>query len=246
MKKLILLLLIVTVLSACSQDDNSSNGSSDNVVRTIDANLQVPEKAEKNKVQIFSVTVTQNGKPVEDASEVEFEIWKDGLKDKSEMIKATHAGEGKYIVEKNFEENGVYHIQSHVSARSMHTMPKKEITIGNLETTTQNSDPEGQQNEADHSHIAIKLQKPELISASEKVTFRAEVKNEEQPLEEASVTLVIWQKDDTKHKWIDMSEISAGTYDTSLTFDKGGPYYVNVHVKKDDDHDHKKYTIQVK
>ncbi|MFC4557501.1 FixH family protein [Virgibacillus kekensis] len=133
MKKVILLLIMAAFLAGCGEEEDS-NASNNETVSAINAELKVPDKAELNAPQTFTVTVTQDGEPVEDADEVEFEIWKDGMKDDSEMIAAEHTGDGKYTVEKKFEEAGVYHVQSHVSARAMHTMPKQEITVGNPQT----------------------------------------------------------------------------------------------------------------
>ncbi|MBP1947954.1 FixH family protein [Virgibacillus litoralis] len=245
MKKMMTLLFIIIVLAACGQSEDTENGTTDNAVKAIEANLEVPEKGDKNQDITFSVTVTQDSKPVEDASEVEFEIWKDGLKDDSEMIKAKHTGDGKYTIEKSFKEDGLYHVQSHVTARTMHTMPKKEITIGDpkASTTTSENQKEDDQN---HTHLSIDLQQPDTIKATEEAEFTVKVLKEEELLEKASVTLEIWQENKENHEWNDMSETSSGTYQSTATFNDSGIYNVNVHVKKEDIHDHKEFTADVK
>lgn len=138
MKKIMIILVavVVLILTACGQSDDNSNGSSDDVVQSIKADLKVPKQAEKGETLTLAVTVTQDGKQVEDADEVKFEIWKDGMKNGSEMIKANHTGDGKYTVEKTFNKKGIFHVQSHVTARQMHTMPKKEINVGNVTAST--------------------------------------------------------------------------------------------------------------
>lgn len=246
MKKMMTLLFIIIVLAACGQSEDTDKGASDDVVKAIDAKLEVPEKADKEQDVTFSVTVTQDNKPVEDASEVEFEIWKDGLKDESEMIAAEHNGGGKYTVQKSFGEDGVYHVQSHVTARTMHTMPKAEISIGDVKANTK-ADKNKKEADKSHSHLSINLQQPEKVIAGKESTFTVEVlQEEEKVLEKASVTLEIWQKNNENREWIDMSETSSGTYETTTTFKNSGTYIVNVHVKKEEIHSHKEFTAEVK
>ncbi|MFC3749835.1 FixH family protein [Paenibacillus sp. GCM10012306] len=77
----------------------------------------------------FEAKVTQEGKPVDDAKEVLFEIVnKDGKTEKMEL-KGTSAGEGKYTAEGTFDKEGLYNVTSHVSARTQHSMPSKELTV---------------------------------------------------------------------------------------------------------------------
>src|SRR5699024_6958340 len=128
-----ILIAILSLLAACGPSGDAQSESSSNEPGTatpIEADLEVPEQADKGDSVTFTVTVTQDGDPISDASEVEFEIWQDGNKDASEMIAAENTGDGQYTVEKTFDTDAVYHVQSHVTARSMHTMPVKEITIG--------------------------------------------------------------------------------------------------------------------
>ncbi len=239
------LLFIIIVLTACGQSEETDQGTTDNVVKAIDAKLEVPEKADKEQDVTFSVTVTQDNKPVEDASEVEFEIWKDGLKDKSEKIAAEHTGDGKYTVQKSFDEEGLYHVQSHVTARTMHTMPKAEISIGDVKENTEAGENK-QETDKSHSHLSIKLQQPKNVTVGKEAAFTVEVLQKEEVLEKASVTLEIWQKNNENHEWIDMSETSSGTYETTTTFKNSGTHIVNVHVKKEEIHGHKEFTAEVK
>ena len=50
----------------------------------------------------------------------------------SEMIKATHEKDGVYSIRKTFKEAGIYYVQTHVTARDMHVMPKKQFLVGNI------------------------------------------------------------------------------------------------------------------
>lgn len=129
MKKVLFILMIIIVLSACGKSDDSTNNADDEMIKPIDAALDVPEKSDVNKPVEFSVAVTQEEKAVDDADEVEFEVWKDGAKSDSEMIEGTQDENGVYTAKKTFKENGIYYIQSHVTARGMHTMPKTKIIV---------------------------------------------------------------------------------------------------------------------
>ena len=50
--------------------------------------------------------------------------------DKHEKVEIKHTENGIYRLEKSFPQEGTYYIISHVTARDMHNMPKKEFTIG--------------------------------------------------------------------------------------------------------------------
>ncbi|SFD96471.1 YtkA-like [Lentibacillus persicus] len=135
------LILLISILAACGQNEETGNDTTEtDTTIPIEADLEVAEQAEKDEEVTFTVTVTQDGETISDANEVTFEIWEDGNKEESEMIEADNAGDGKYTVEKSFDTDAVYHVQSHVTARTMHTMPVKQIAIGGAEAETQSSE----------------------------------------------------------------------------------------------------------
>jgi YtkA-like len=138
--------------SACTMDsdDNSAEGS-----LMVNADIRLPSEISKNKEETLSVAVTQGEDAVDDASGVEFEIWKAESKEDSEMIKAVHKGKGIYEIKKTFSEDGIYFVQTHVTARDMHVMPKKEFTVGEVskEKAEKAKEPEKTKDaEDDHSH----------------------------------------------------------------------------------------------
>ncbi|MFC5732848.1 FixH family protein [Cytobacillus gottheilii] len=131
MKKWIVSLgLISIVLAGCGNNGDDSNNNEE-VPVFVEASLDVPESAELGEEVSFTVTVMQGSEPVDDADEVVFEIWQGEDREQSEEIEAVSEGDGKYTVQKAFAEDGVYSVQSHVTARDLHTMPKKTITVGN-------------------------------------------------------------------------------------------------------------------
>ena len=121
-----ILLLAGALLAACSQKETEKK-----VPTPVQAEISVPDHANVNEEVLISTTITQDGTPVDDADEVKYEVWKEGSKEESEMIEAASEGDGVYTMKKTFDEEAVYTIQVHVTARSMHTMPKSSIAVGN-------------------------------------------------------------------------------------------------------------------
>jgi hypothetical protein len=137
MKKfLFFVLIIVSVLSisAC----NNNNNKADELPEFVEVVLTVnPEKGNANEPIIFEAKVTQGDENVEDADKVTFEIWR-SKDEKHEKIEVKHTEDGIYRLEKSFAQEGTYYIISHVSARDMHNMPKKEFIVG---TASEPEDP---------------------------------------------------------------------------------------------------------
>ncbi|MGM0846413.1 MAG: FixH family protein [Bacillota bacterium] len=156
MKKLLLFLLMISIflLGACGSQENNNDGHGDahsgeeGELTVISAELNVPETAEAGETVEFSTLVTQGDNKITDASEVKYEIWKEGEKEESEMIEAENREDGHYTAEKTFDEDGVYHVQVHVTAKDMHTMPKKPIAVGDAEIPHESHSSE----EEDHDH----------------------------------------------------------------------------------------------
>lgn len=128
MKKLLwisLALMCLSVISACN-----NNQPAEDVPEMIEVELTVtPEKGNMNEPVVFEAKVTQGDEAVEDAKSVKFEIWR-AHAEKHEKMDVKHAENGIYRLEKSFQNEGTYYIISHVTARDMHNMPKKEFIIG--------------------------------------------------------------------------------------------------------------------
>lgn len=116
----------------------------------LEANIIVPEAISPKKEATLKVEVTQGDEVVDDASEVMFEIWQDD-KEKSEMIKAEHEGNGVYSITKQFEQDGIYHVQTHVTARDLHVMPTKQFVVGEV-SEEEMSKMEMEEMPEDHEH----------------------------------------------------------------------------------------------
>ncbi|MEH6944927.1 FixH family protein [Bacillus sp. JJ722] len=133
MKKIWLILLFsVFLLAACGNDSKSENA--DEEMAFLDVELTVnPGPAKVNEPVQFQAKVTYGDKPVKDADEVKFEIWR-SHSDKHEKIDIKHSKDGIYELEKSFSEDGTYYIYAHVTAEGMHNMPKKEFVVGQPST----------------------------------------------------------------------------------------------------------------
>lgn len=123
------ILLAFCLLSAAGC---SASMSDNKMPEMVEANILLPAKVELNKPNLLKVRVTQGNENVDDAEDVEFEIWNANSEKKSELIKANHVNGGLYEVKKTFANKGIYFIQTHVTARTMHVMPKKQLVVGNL------------------------------------------------------------------------------------------------------------------
>lgn len=149
MKKTLLFfafVLIVVFSTACSQESKEEEPQLLEVDLTIS-----PEKAEVNEPVIFEAKVTYGEEIVTDAEDVKFEIWR-ANDEKHEKIVVKHAEDGIYRLEKSFTEEGTYYIYSHVTARNMHNMPKKEFVIGQPSEPEEDSSPMKMDEEDNKEH----------------------------------------------------------------------------------------------
>ena len=141
---LLFTLISVGILSACGQTNANDTEMEDMSLEPIEVDLQAPQSVDVDEQVLYKAVVTQADELIEDA-EVVFEVWEDGDKESSQMLDASNEGSGEYTIEHAFTAEGVYHVQSHVDARGLHTMPKAQIIAGNPDTSEieqqdQNSD----------------------------------------------------------------------------------------------------------
>jgi hypothetical protein len=129
MKKLVIVFISVLVLSLMASCSNQHENHSEQP-KMLDVDLTVnPEKGEINEPITFSAKVTQGKEKVNDADEVLFEIWR-SKDEKHEKVEIKNPKNGIYSLKKAFQQEGTYYIISHVTARDMHNMPKKEFIVG--------------------------------------------------------------------------------------------------------------------
>lgn len=120
------LVLLVIVLTSCS----GSGEGKDDTPKMLDVKLTVnPTKAQPNEMVTFKANVTYGNEKVTDADEVTFEVWR-SKDEKHQKVKVSKVTNGVYQLEKSFTMEGTYYVISHVTARSMHNMPRVEFVVG--------------------------------------------------------------------------------------------------------------------
>ncbi len=88
-----------------------------------------PEAVTAGDTVSIKVVVTQDGQPVDDAREVQFEIAGGPDAGESIVLEGKGSGEGAYGIDHTFGQSGKFTITSHVTARTQHSMPSKELVV---------------------------------------------------------------------------------------------------------------------
>ncbi len=239
--------ILLVILAGCSTNKEDSKNHTDTVPEMIEVALTTPETIAKNEEVTIEAHVTQGDENVEDASEVKFEIWKSG-EDEHDMLEGEHQGDGVYAVHQTFTEDGTYYVVSHVTARDMHIMPKKEFVVGSPDATTGNEQEASVEevHHHEHSNVSIEIENKEM-KANEDTTLSTIIQNDNEALTDATVRFEIWKEDAEKHEYIDATEHNNGTYQAQYTFPSTGAYVVKVHVTKGEElHEHVQETFVVK
>ncbi|MCM3339937.1 FixH family protein [Paenibacillus sp. MER TA 81-3] len=107
--------------------DHGGSNADGTIPDLIKVELNVPEEVKAKEPIIISARVTQSDKAVDDADKVEFEYWMEG--EEHERAEGTLKEDGTYQMEHTFEKPGTYNVISHVTARDMHSMPKKTFEV---------------------------------------------------------------------------------------------------------------------
>ena len=154
MKKFVWFGLPFLLLGACGSEQSASSGAGD-PIQEVMVEFNTEQQAEPAEDIVLSITLTQGDQAVEDADEVVYEVWESGDRNNSEMIPAEHTEDGVYEAETSFEEEGLYYMQAHATARSLHVMPKQEITVGHPDPDSivpdDSDDSQGMDKMEDHS-----------------------------------------------------------------------------------------------
>ncbi|MCG7335663.1 FixH family protein [Sporosarcina sp. ACRSM] len=249
MKKLfgsVWLVVVLGILVACAEDA-PTNDAADDMPVPIAVDLTVTEEAEVNAPVKMAAVVTQGDDKVEDADEVEFEVWEEGKKDDSVRIEATDEKEGLYTAETSFAYDGRFHIQVHVTARGMHSMPVKEVIVGDGGHYEEHAE-EGHEHGHGHADgFSMHFVQPENVAGNEATDLVVHLELDEKPLEQARVRYEIWSEADADQRaWVEAEETKAGEYAAAHTFTEPGAYQVQIHVEDEHDlHEHETYTIEV-
>lgn len=258
MKKLFWMIAVVfamTALAACNSGADKKEVEKPKAVQKkvepLEAVLDVPEKAAVNENIAMKATVSQGDEKVADADEVKFEVWEEGKKEESKMIKAKNNKDGTYEAKTAFDHDGLFTVQVHVQARDLHTMPLKPVTVG--KGATEDHHEHGKQAGHSHDHgehaegFAMHFMAPENVKANVPTSLTVHLQMKEAPLEKAQVRYEIWNKaNPDKHDWVDVKETKPGEYSGAYTFAAAGEFTVKVHVEnKEGLHEHEDHQVKV-
>ncbi|MFS0674518.1 FixH family protein [Ornithinibacillus sp. 179-J 7C1 HS] len=244
--------LIVVALAACGKDEGNTEVEEE--VGVLEVDFQLPETAEAGEKVELTAIVTYGDNKVTDADEMEFEYWMQGNEDETTTVEATNNADGTYTAEISFDTDGVYEIYAHTTARDMHTMPKKSITIGEGHAAhheEEHHDDEGS-HEHGHSHshtegFAMHFIELEDVQVNEEVELGLHLEMNNEPLEGARVRYQINKDGTEEYAWVDTEESAPGEYSNSHSFNTAGTYTIVIHVENDEGlHEHEEHTIEVK
>ncbi|MDQ0352241.1 hypothetical protein J2R98_002075 [Alkalibacillus filiformis] len=230
-----LVAVMLIAVAACGGQDEETTEEEVDSLAPLEVEVLMNEEIDTGE-NTLSTRVTQDGKPVEDASEVMFEVWQEGQKEASEMIEGDHVEDGVYEVSYTFEEEGVFYLVSHVTARDQHHMPQHDLVVGDAEVETATSDGHP------HDHHSHTEDSDERLSVEFQMVddqLTTEVLFEGLELENADVTFEVWHIDhEDQRAWISATESSPGVYQAEFDEDTTGEHHIIIHIENDDLHEH--------
>lgn len=251
---LLIMMAGIFILGGCSSkpEQGKSKDREETAVQVIEADLKVPETIDAGEEASLAVTVRQGNEAVTDADEVKFEVWIEGQEENSEMVEAKHDSEGKYMADHVFTEEGIYYVQSHVTARRQHTMPQASIKVGevNAEAAGHQHEHEEEGHEESHSHghneeVSMALKTPDHVHAKEQTDLSVMLDKEGKPLTEAKVKLEI-SLNGSIPEWVSLTESEEGKYTAAHQFPEKGTYSITIHAEKGHDiHEHTETELTV-
>ncbi|TSB45323.1 FixH family protein [Alkalicoccobacillus porphyridii] len=137
MKKGLIVFSIVALfmIASCAMGQNQSDQQQADTVEILQADLSAPTETALFDPVKLSVRLTYGSEVVTDASEVDFEIWRNGDRDSGIITAAEETDSGVYTLETSFEEDGIYHVQANVTAAGSQVMPTQRIIAGDVSET---------------------------------------------------------------------------------------------------------------
>ncbi len=243
-------ILLIGVLAACNGTAETEN--EDEELKSLDVEFEVPEQADAGEIIELNAIVTYGDEEVTDADEVKFEYWEMGNEEDSITVDANNNGDGTYSAEVSFDHDGVYEMYAHTSARAIHTMPKKSITIGEGASADQGEENHGE-SDGHHEHsgnndgFGMDFMEPEEITVNQEIDLTVHLQMDNEAFENANVRYeIVNDSNSEKHDWVDTEEAVPGEYTSKYSFEEDGAYTIIIHVEDDEGlHEHQEYEIVV-
>ncbi|WP_018923472.1 FixH family protein [Salsuginibacillus kocurii] len=271
MNKIIIATGLFFMLTACGtqEEDESSGENGLDPVEPIDVEVTMDEEIEPGD-HMLETKVTQADEPVTDADEVVFEVWEHGQKHHSDMVEKEEQEEGVYRAEYSFAEDGIYHVQPHVTARDMHSMPVHDVIVGDVDQEDidaleeeeeeeeseymeehgghDESDEHSDSHEHEHEHEDHHSDVLETFFSKSEVDgeyqLNVQINKEGIEFQEGDVRFEIWKDGEEDRIWLDASEEEPGSYTAETELEEDS-YQVMIHVEKDDLHEHEQETLEI-
>lgn len=231
MRKLFAILVFTLIsLTACGEE----------MVHFLEVDFEVPEQVEVGESVELKAIVSYGDEAVTDANEVVFEVWEKNAREQAQFYDGVNNQDGTYTYELSFDKDGIYEMYAHTTARDQHTMPLREIVVG--EGGEYEEGNLGYQTDGfDMYFIEI-----DQAQVGEEVDLIVHLMLNEEPLSGADVHYEIWHDEDEANKdWLDAEE-ETGEYSSTYSFEKEGLYHIKVHVENDDLQEEKVYNLEVK
>ncbi|CEG21258.1 hypothetical protein BN1080_00164 [Planococcus massiliensis] len=133
MKSIRLLLLLFSslcILSACSASEDAADLYKKE--KPLQVEVDMPESLSAETKQTVKAILKQDGKPVEDARFVHFEIWKQDHSVHYPMEEAEEAENGVYQMDVRFKEEGLYYLEVHAGNEGSLISPVRQFIVGEL------------------------------------------------------------------------------------------------------------------
>ncbi len=97
---------MLAMMAACGKEETVKVDDT-GVPLPLDVQLTVTEQVDVNGIIKMAAVVTQGDDKVDDADEVEFEVWEEGKKDDSVKIESKNDKDGLYTAETSFDHDGL-------------------------------------------------------------------------------------------------------------------------------------------
>ncbi|MDN4495251.1 FixH family protein [Ureibacillus aquaedulcis] len=133
MEKMKFLLFVLTsclLLSACSLKEDAADLYKKE--SPLEAEVILPDAFLDDQQETIEVLLTQDGKEVNGADYVHFEIWKQDGSLHYNMEPAKAMGYGLYALSKDFHSDGLYYLKVHASSNGSVISPQMQFVVGEL------------------------------------------------------------------------------------------------------------------
>lgn len=232
-------LIVLLIISACENDA----GEDTEELATLEVEFEVPESLDVGETLVLEAVVTYGDETVTDADEVIFEVWEKGDRENGEMIDSENNGDGTYTAETSFDHDGIFEMYAHTTARTLHTMPKREVVVGD----GGEYEDDDEANEFHTEGFDMHFMEPEDVKVDEETELMVHLILDDNEFENANVRYEIWNDNNPDDRdWVDADESTAGEYVASHVFTEDGTHNIQIHVEDDDElHEHERHQVEI-